>query len=467
MMYKTLSDSINNLIPPLNLPPLRMGRLKVPLWQHGAQGEKYKLFFKINRIILIICLLMLIVPIQVMAQQPELGDCTERPTVVWDVLYVDHLRWCVEGVVDDPTIEPMSFTAMAVAPDGTLYATRPLTGQIMVIRDTNGDLFADTMEPFVDGLTLPNGLEYYDGALYATGGANLYRIDDDGTVTVIVDDLPFGTGFWTGGLTIGEDERIYIAVGAPCDNCEFDRYERGLILSMELDGSDRQVVATGFRNPADVEFYRGELWTLDTSPREVLTRARDELNLVEPDQWYGFPYCLGKETLNLTRNEHACAASTPPRLRFGSGSTPVSLVAYPYDTLPGTKDTLIVVLKGEPTQVDFYGYKVVMINFDDDNQPIGLTLLVPFRKDSGKQAFEVYDPEEGYFTRYIVNLSEQGWGLYPQQPLAVAVNSRGWIYLSITGGKIIALRPVHEFIRAPETLYPEWVPMNPNYSPNR
>lgn len=401
-----------------------------------------------------------------MAQQPELNDCTERPTVIWDVLYVDHLRWCVEGVVDDPTIEPFSFTAMEVAPDGTLYATRPLTGQIMVIRDTNDDLFADSMELFVDGLTLPNGLAYHDDALYVTGGANLYRIDDAGNVTTLVDDLPYGTGFWTAGLAVGEDNRIYIAVGGPCDNCEFERNERGLILSMELDGSDRQVFATGFRNPADVEFYRGELWTLDSSPRAYISRARDELNLVEEGKWYGFPYCIGLNTINLTRNGDACEASTPPRIRFGSGATPISLTSYPYDTLPGTKDTLIVVLKGEPTQVDFLGYKVVMINFDEDNQPIGLTLLVPFRKDSDKQAFEVYDSEVGYYARHTVTLSEQGWGLYPEQPLAVAVNSQGWIYLSVTGGKIFALRPVHEFIRPPETLYPQWVPMSPDYSPD-
>ena len=401
--------------------------------------------------------------IDILAQQPELGDCTARSTVIQDVLYVDHLRWCVEGIVDDPTIEPMAFTALEVAPDGTLYATRPLSGQVVVIRDTNDDFFPDTMETFATGLTLPNGLAFHDDILYVSGGANIYQVDESGTVSTLVDDLPSGTGFWTGGITVDEDNRLYVTIGAPCENCEFDSSKRGLILSMALDGSDRQTVATGFRNPADVEFYRGELWTVDTSPRGYDTGAFDELNLIQADGWYGFPYCLGNDTVNIPSDDINCENNIRPRLLFGSSATPRSLAAYPYATLPGTEDTLIIVLSGEPTQVDFNGYKIVMVNFDENNQPLGLTLLMPFRKDSNRQAFEPYT-EDGYRARHIVTLSEQGWGLYPQQPLAVAVNSRGWIYISITGGKIIALRPVDK-IPPPETIYPDWTPMNPNYSP--
>jgi glucose/arabinose dehydrogenase len=398
------------------------------------------------------------------AQQPELGDCTERPTIIQDVLYVDHLRWCVEGIVHESAIEPMAFTALEVAPDGTLYTTRPLTGLVMVIRDTNDDFFPDMMETFATDLTLPNGLVYHDNMLYVSGGANIYRIDMAGVVEIVVDDLPAGDGFWTGDITIGDDNRLVVAIGAPCEDCEFDPSERGMILSMALDGSDRQTIATGFRNPADVEFYRGALWTLDTSPRKHDSGILDELNQVEIGGWYGFPYCLGNDTVNILSDDITCEDAVRPHILFGSSATPRSLAAYPYDTLPGTEDTLIIVLSGEPTQVDFNGYKVVMVNFDADNQPLGLTLLVPFRKDSGKQAFEPYT-EEGYRARHIITLSEQGWGLYPQQPLAVAVNSRGWIYLSITGGRIVALRPVDKLLER-DNIYPIWTPMNPNYSPD-
>ena len=377
------------------------------------------------------------------AQQAELGKCSLRPRVIQGALFVDNRRWCVESVVDDPQIEPMAFTALETAPDGTLYATRPLTGQIMAIRDTDGNDYPDTMETFAAGLTLPNGLAYHAGALYASGGADIYRISDTGETTRIAADLPSGSGFWTGGLAIGDDDRLYVAVGAPCDNCEFDEADRGAILSMALDGSDRQLVASGFRRPADLAFYRGQLWTLDSSPRQAKQGALDELNQVERGDWYGFPYCLGSDHINIPSDEIDCAQSIQPRLLFGAGATPSSLAAYPYATLPGTEDTLIVTLGGEPTQINFTGYKAVMIHFDENNQPLGVTLLLPYRYESLKPAFEPYDGN-GYFSPHVITLSEQGWGIYPQQPLAVAVNARGWIYISLTGGQIIALRPVHE-----------------------
>jgi len=396
------------------------------------------------------------------AQQPELGECIERPTVITEEFYVDNFRWCVEGIVDASDIEPMAFTAMEVAPDGALYATRPLTGQVMVVRDTNDDFFPDTLEPFADGLTLPNGLAYHDEMLYVSGGSHIYRIDTDGTVETIVDDLPSGNGFWTGGIDIGEDDRLYVAIGAPCEACIFDDRERGSILSMELDGSNRQIVATGFRNPSDVEFYRGELWTLDTSPRGYDANTHDELNLVEDGGWYGFPYCIGVDIQIAESETLTCDDDILPVVQFGSSSSPRSLAAFPYDVLLGTEDTLIVVLSGEPSQVEFNGYKVVMISFDENNQPLGVTLLLPFRKDSGRQAYEPYT-DAGYRARHILNLSEQGWGIYPQQPLAVAVSPKGWIYLSLTGAQIIALRPVHEI--PSNYLYPTWTPMHPDYSP--
>lgn len=413
---------------------------------------------------LALALLTLILSKAASAQEPVLGKCSERPRVITGALFVDYLRWCVESVIDDPDIEPLSFTALETAPDGSLFATRPLTGQVMIIKDADGDQLPDTMRTFADGLHMPNGLAYHDGALFVSGGSSIYRVSTDGSVDAIVSDLPVGAGFPVGGLVVGEDERLYVAVGAPCDNCEFDEPERGAILSMTLDGTDRRVIASGFRQPADVEFYRGKLWSLDSAPRSYRAGALDELNRVETGAWYGFPYCLGADTVNLASEHVDCASSAPTRVLFGAGARPSALAAYPYDTMTGTADTLVVVLSGEPTQIDFVGYKVVMLNFDDDDRPLGATLLLPFRIESTRQAYVPYDGA-GFFWRQYITLSELGWGIYPQQPLAVAVNSYGWIYISMTGGQIIALRPANE--TPPwDDFYPIWTPMHPDYDPS-
>ena len=400
----------------------------------------------------------------VRAQDGALGRCSARPTYIHGELYVDNDRWCPEEILRDPQIEPLAFTAMEVAPDGTLYATRPLNGSVVAIRDSDGDGLPDAMATLADGLTLPNGLAFHKGDLYVAGGPNIYRISPAGRVETLVDDLPTGAGFWTGGLAIDSDDKLYVAVGAPCDNCEYAAPERGAILSMNLDGSERQVFASGFRNPADIAIFRDQLWTLDSAPLQRERNALDELNLVEAGGWYGFPQCLGANTPNLAAADFDCARGIPPIMQFGSGANPRSLAAYPHDIMSGTADTLLVALSGEPSQIDIVGYKVIMISFDDAGRALGATILIPYRYESGRQAYLPYTGR-GLFWRKFIHANEQGWGFYPQQPLAVAVSPEGWIYISMTGGRIIALRPRPGAARFQDK-YPVWTPMNPNFDPS-
>lgn len=399
----------------------------------------------------------------VRGQQPELSSCSQRPTVIWSELYVDTLRWCVESIFHDRQLEPLSFTAMVVAPDGTLFATRPLSGSVVALRDSDGDGLPDKTQTFAEHLDQPNSLAFHESQLYVAGGAHVYRLSSTGEPEIIVDDLPSGTGFWTGGITVGPDSRLYVAVGAPCDNCAFEAPDRGAILSMNLDGSDRQIVATGFRQPADVEFYRGQLWTLDSAPRQAERQDPDELNRVEPGGWHGFPYCLGAGEPNLAPAASDCARSIAPVMLFGGGAVPTSLAAYRHDTLPGAEDTLIVVLSGEPSQIDFVGYKVIMITFDEANQPLGATVLIPYRHHDARQAYVPYRGEALNWEKFI-HVSELGFGFYPNQPLAVAVHPRGWIYISMTGGRIIALRPLQTGAES-AARYPIWTPMHPDFDP--
>ena len=267
----------------------------------------------------------------------------------------------------------------------------------------------------------------------------------------------------SGGIAIGADERLYLAIGAPCNNCDYDEPERGAILSMNLDGSDRRVVASGLRNPADVAFFRDNLWTLDSAPRQRERVALDELNRVEPGGWYGFPNCLGRETVGIATDARNCQDSNSPVMQFGSGAAPSSLAAFTHDFLPGTNDTLIVVLRGEPSQIDIVGYKVIMIHFDEADQPVGASVLIPFRHQFGRSAYLPYR-DEGLYWEQFIHINERGFGFYPQQPLAVAVSPQGWIYISISGGRIIALRPRYDQTDY-KRFYQPWTPMHPRFDP--
>ena len=105
------------------------------------------------------------------AQSPELGKCSERPTAITGAYFADYLRWCVELVLDADDIEPLAFTALEAAPDGTLFATRPLAGQVVRITDSDGDELPDSMSVFADGLDLAQRL-----GLSPRGSLRLRRI---------------------------------------------------------------------------------------------------------------------------------------------------------------------------------------------------------------------------------------------------------------------------------------------------
>jgi glucose/arabinose dehydrogenase len=364
--------------------------------------------------------------------QDELPKCQDRPTWI-DPPWVNGLEWCLELVLKDDSAGELGYTALAAVPDGTLYAARPNTGEVLVLTDEDGDGLLETPRVVADGLTLPNGLTFYDGALYITGAQHIYRMDADDQIETLVDDLPWGAGFWTGGLTIGPDERIYVAIGATCDYCEQTDSTRGSIWSYALDGSDPQQVASGLRQPGDVAFRDGILLTLDSARDGLDAPDLDEINRVTRGSHFGWPYCfgVGNKPDTLAGN-FDCSEATAPTLMLPTHSTPMRLETYTADAFPSIQNDLLVVLHGSYNQSDLQGYALAVVQFDDEGQASGYRVIIP------EQAVNPRTP-------YVYPLSEiqyQESGFWPHRPLDVAVSREGWIYISVGGGQIFVLRPL-------------------------
>lgn len=360
-------------------------------------------------------------------RDPHLPNCTYRPTYLQRP-WADPSVWCVEEVVGEENAGPLAFTALAAAPGGVLYAARPYAGEVLALRDTDGDLLPDTPQVVASGLTLPNALAYHRGALYIAGGAHIYRLRGD-QIEVLVDDLPSGVGFWTGGLAIGTDEYLYVATGAPCDACLPADPERGAILRFDLDGGSRQIVATGLRHPAALAFHAGALWTVD-SARDALPRggALDELNQVTPGAFFGAPFCTGQANQPDSDYPGAdCSEVTPPALAFPTHSIPLALASYPQADIPTLDGKLLVVLSGAPNDPMLSGFRVAAVGFDEAGQPTGYTDLVPTTQIFGG-------------SRRWLDLNYSLYGFWPHRPLGLTVSAEGWIFISLTSGHILALR---------------------------
>ena len=95
------------------------------------------------------------------AAAQDLPPCFDREHFR-DPPWIDGTRYCLEHIITDPAGEELAFTALAAAPDGTLYAARPLAGEVYAITDTDQDGLPDSALVVADELTLPNGLDYHE-----------------------------------------------------------------------------------------------------------------------------------------------------------------------------------------------------------------------------------------------------------------------------------------------------------------
>jgi hypothetical protein len=96
---------------------------------------------------------------------------------------------CLEQIAADPSAGEWGYTGLAVADDGRLFAARPLTGEILMFTDTDGEGAPDSPRPIAAGLDQPWALDWHAGELYIRGARAVYVWTPD-AIRVLVDDLP-------------------------------------------------------------------------------------------------------------------------------------------------------------------------------------------------------------------------------------------------------------------------------------
>lgn len=353
----------------------------------------------------------------------DLPPCSERPHLLYEP-WVDGRLFCLELVIHDRGVGALGFAALAVGGDGTLYAARPLAGEIYAFDDSDGDRLPDRPRLYASGLERPNALTWHDGALYVGGGSRVYRIEG-GEVEVIMSDVPSGGGFWNGGLIVEPDGGFVVATGAPCDACMAQEEGRGEVLRLTPDGS-RETLATGLRSPADLAVYRGDLWVADSAPDHT-SALFDTLYRLQAGADYGFPRCLREDE----GRDALCWDDPAPTLALPAGSQPRGLAAYRGDAIPAFEDALLVALYGN-REGELVGYQLAAYWFDAQGNVERTYPIMPNADQDTEFA--------GYvrFDNEALNL--RGSGFYPRRPLDVAVSPEGWVYISVTDGWILALR---------------------------
>jgi glucose/arabinose dehydrogenase len=179
---------------------------------------------------------------------------------------------------------------------GTIFVSTLFVGNKVYALPADGKGTAKTI---IDKMPFATGIEFHKGALYVATNTKILRYDDAeakldnlGEPKVLYDKLPGGGDHSWKYLRI-RDEKLYYAIGAPCNICDPGEYAK--IYRMNLDGTGIETVASGVRNTVGFDFNPkgGQLWFTDNG-RDWLSEEipNDELNVVsKPDQHFGYPFC--------------------------------------------------------------------------------------------------------------------------------------------------------------------------------
>jgi glucose/arabinose dehydrogenase len=238
---------------------------------------------------------------------------------------------------------------------GTVFVSSRLVGKVYAVTDKNGKREVKTI---ASGMHSPNGIAYKNGTLYIAEIERINKIDNvedqldnPPKPAVIYDDLPNDEPHGWKFLSIGPDNRLYFNIGAPCNICmPSDRHAQ--IRSINLDGSNPQVVARGIRqivgmdwHPTLKQLYFTENqrdWMSEDLPNDKLNRV------TKPGQDnFGFPYChQGNVNDPQFGWGHDCTAEfTQPIALLGPHSAPLGMRFYTGKMFPARYQNAVFIAR--------------------------------------------------------------------------------------------------------------------------
>jgi glucose/arabinose dehydrogenase len=267
--------------------------------------------------------------------------------------------------------------SMALSPNGTLFVGTRSAGNVYAIVDHNGDQKADEVITLAEGLNMPNGVAFRDGALYVAEINRILRFDNieaqlrkPPQPTVVNDSYPRDRHHGWKFIRFGPDGLLYVPVGAPCNICERRDERYASITRLRPDGTGGEVFAHGIRNSVGFDWHplTQELWFTDNG-RDMLGDdiPPDELNHApQPGLHFGFPYCHGGEIADPEfGKKRPCTAFTPPDMQLGPHVAALGMRFYTGSMFPEPYHNQIFIAEhGSWNRSVPLGYRVTLVHLD-------------------------------------------------------------------------------------------------------
>jgi glucose/arabinose dehydrogenase len=269
---------------------------------------------------------------------------------------------------------------MALGENGTLFVGSKGKGNVYAVVDRDGDHRADVVHTIARELHMPVGVAYKDGSLYVSAVDRILRFDhieqhlnDPPAPMVVTDRLPKETSHGWKYIAFGPDQKLYVAVGVPCNICEPDS-DHGLLGRLNRDGSGYEIVARGIRNSVGFDWdpLTKELWFTDNG-RDWLgdNQPPDELNHAPTTgMHFGYPYCHGSSISDPEYgSKRPCNVFTPTALDLGPHVAALGMRFYTARMFPEEYQNQIFIAEhGSWNRSEKIGYRITLASRDRQGQ---------------------------------------------------------------------------------------------------
>jgi Raf kinase inhibitor-like YbhB/YbcL family protein len=289
---------------------------------------------------------------------------------------------------------------LAVSANGTVYVTRREQGDVLMLRDADGDGQADGAPVTVANRAGAHGIAIHGTQLYLATVKEIFRADllPDGRLApleMITGDLPDGGQHPNRTLAVGPDGQLYVSVGSSCNACNETNPEHATMLRLSPDGKSRTIFASGLRNTIGFDWdpATGELWGMDHGIDFLGNDVQpEELNQIRKEHRYGWPHVYGDGGINpqstppgeISKAQWK-AMSDPMVLGYTAHAAPMQMLFYTGKAFPSEyRGDAFVAFRGSWNRRPASGYEIVRITFDKGRPKAFEPFVSGFLTDAGK-----------------------------------------------------------------------------------
>ncbi|MEX2588656.1 MAG: PQQ-dependent sugar dehydrogenase [Chitinophagales bacterium] len=288
---------------------------------------------------------------------------------------------------------------MCLGDEGTIFVGSRHEGKVYALKDNNGDFKVDKKWVLAENINMPVGVAFKNGDLYisAVGEILVLRniesnLDNPGKPELYSDVFPDNNSHGWRYIAFGPDEKLYVPVGSPCNNCLKEDSIFASITRIENENSEPEIIAHGVRNTVGFDWHpqSGELWFTDNG-RDWMGDDLPpcELNrLSEEAAHFGFPFCHGEAISDPENGDQAaCENFTAPVQELGPHVAPLGMKFYTGDQFPAEyKNQVFIAEHGSWNRSTKIGYRITLVKLDAAGNSLGYTTFA----EGWEQGGEVY-----------------------------------------------------------------------------